>query len=232
MGRLVPTIRTVATDYEMCKAIIVAWKELYNEIPKKQSVCIIMAQHMLETGGNACWSWNIANIKYVAANGDVDYCVLKGVWEMVNGKRVELSPNDPGSWFRAFNTLDEGTKFYLQFLNGRRYKTAWNAIVAGDPAQFVHLLHVAGYFTAPEADYLKAELIYYNKYMRGDLYEKALQEIEANQDIVNEPVEPIVHPMPDTATLRPSYDTSFDNDEPLKLTKWQSVQNFFFKLFK
>src|ERR1700745_3607920 len=118
-GKLVPTVRTSCTDTELCKAFILVWQKLFNEIPKKASIGVIVAQHDLETGsGNSCWNWNLGNIKYVAANGAVDYCALHGVWEIVNGKRIELQSTDPGSWFRSFPTLKEGIVFYIEFING------------------------------------------------------------------------------------------------------------------
>lgn len=208
---LVPTVRTSFTNKDFAKSLIYSWQKLYNTTPSKQSICIILAQHQLETGGNNCWNYNTANIKYTAANGNVDYCSLKGVWEMVNGVRVELKPTDPGSWFRSFPTLDAGAEFYLQFISGNRYKSAWQAVVNGDVVNFVHLLKMHGYFTADESTYLKGVEYNYNADMKQTFYEDALAELNPTsfieptqsdeqkvaQDVSNDPA-PINEPVSTT----------------------------------
>lgn len=220
---LVPTIRTVCTPEELCRSIITAWKKLFNNsIPSKKSVCIIMAQHQIETGGNQCWNWNIANCKYVAANGNVDYCALNGVWEMVNGKRVELQPTDPGSWFRSFPTLDDGAVFYLEFISGSRYESAWKAVQAGDPAQFSHLLKVHGYYTADETQYTAGLVAHFNVFMKMTTYEQVVIPRPSIPSVVPPPVEPVVPPPLPDPTLPipslPSIDVVLDPEPNIVIT--------------
>lgn len=228
MGQLVPTIRTVCTEKDLCKAFIKGWQKLYNSTPSKNSIGVIVAQHNLETGSSTmCWSWNLGNVKYNHTLGDdnIKYCVLNGVFEYINGQRITLSPTDPGSWFRAFDTLDEGVEFYLKFLANGRYKKAWEAVITGDPASFTHLLKMASYYTAPESDYLKAEMSFFNQFMKSQSYELALNEL--NAPVVTFP---IVHPEVDLTPSSPQETV----DVPLtpEPTRMQKVSNFFSGLFK
>ncbi len=178
---LVPTVRTICTQQELIKALIKSWQDLFQNTPSKASICIILAQHQIETGNYACWNWNLCNVKYVAFNGDVDYCALKGVWEIINGVRVELPPENPGSWFRSFKSLAEGSDFYLKFLSNGRYKAAWDAVIEGNPQKFSHLLKVAGFYTADEATYTRAVAAYFNKFMQDSTYDKIVE----NPKIIN-----------------------------------------------
>ena len=175
---LVPTIRTICTDDELCRSLIIAWQKLFNVIPSKRSICIVMAQHIIETGNNDCWNWNICNVKYVVANGNVDYCALNGVFEIVNGVRIELPSTNPGAWFRSFSTLDDGVSFYLQFISGKRYQQSWQAVMQGNPSLFAHLLKLQGYYTANETTYTN-ELVYeFNHFMNTGIFERALAEAQ------------------------------------------------------
>jgi flagellar protein FlgJ len=91
--------------------------------------------------------------------------MLKNVWEIIGGKKVIFQPPHQATWFRAFPTLADGVAHHLDFLRNHRYKASWSAVDAGNPAAFAHLLKVAGYYTAPEADYIKLMNVYFNKFM-------------------------------------------------------------------
>jgi hypothetical protein len=148
------------------------------------------------------WNNNIGNVKFVPkANPDLDngvtYMMLANVWEVVNGKKVIFQPPSPVTWFRAFETLADGIAFQLGFLRNYRYKKAWTAVESGDPAEFAHLLRLAGYYTAPEADYVKLMNYHFNNYMKTNFYEKAVAKLVTP---VPEPViepEPIPEPVPE-----------------------------------
>lgn len=172
----VPTVRTNFQVEDFIKSLAKAWYQQYNVIPAKNQLAVIYAQWGLETGlGTFCWNNNIGNVKAVDIPGTViEYCALNGVWEIVNGKRITLSPEDPGAWFRSFPTLDLGVASHMDLLRNHRYKTAWTAVEAGDPAQFAHLLKQQGYYTAPEADYMRAMQYYYSKFMTGNIYEQVM----------------------------------------------------------
>ena len=73
------------------------------------------------------------------------------------------------------NDLDAGARAYIEFIaidttpnDGRanRFAEAWRAAdVHDDPAEFVHELHRAGYFTAPEASYTRGVVSLYRGYL-------------------------------------------------------------------
>lgn len=194
-AKLVPTVRTTYTQSQMIKAFVEAWKELYNKVPKKESIGVIWAQNALETGlTKAMWNNNVGNVKYFLNASDtesIQYCMLSNVWEMINGKKVTFQPPNPATWFRSFENLEKGVVFHFNFLKNNRYKDAWTAVESGDPALFAHLLKVKGYYTAAESDYVKAMKYYYNSYMTSKDYENAVAGLP-----ITDPVVVIVPPPP------------------------------------
>lgn len=75
---------------------------------------------------------------------------------------VWFYPSHPACCFRAFRTLDEGTADYFDMLR-KRFASAWPAVLAGDAAQFSHLLKVARYYTADESHYTRSLVSIYNE---------------------------------------------------------------------
>lgn len=186
---LVKTIKTPCTIKEFCKALIQSWFELYNQIPSKASIGVIISQWGIETGSGAhCYNYNFTNIKYNKSNGEVDYCALNGVWEIINGKRVEIPATDPGAWFRSFPTINDGAKFYLNFLKTSHFKTSWVAIEAGNVPQFATLLKSQNFYTAPLQDYINGMNRFFTPYMKSQDYENALSEI----NLATPPLQPWV----------------------------------------
>lgn len=242
---LVLTKKTACSNKDLCKALIECWQELYGSTPKKEAVGVIIAQHNLETGeGSYCWNWNLGNVKYTKAAGDVDYIALNGVWEIVNGKKVILTKDDPGSWFRAFSSLKEGTKFHLLFLKNNRYKSAWAYIENGDVAGFAKELKRKGYYTAAESSYIAGMMVHFNKYMKSKDYELSLEEIEKEQktsetkliekgEVIQVNDFEIVHPDVDMDIDDPNFEVLNSNNaenKPLKLTSLQQILNFIFQI--
>lgn len=201
---LVPAVKTVYTQSQLITGFIEGWKDLFNELPKKESIGVIYAQNALETGSTASmWQNNIGNVKFVASkNPDDDngktYMMLSNVWEIINGQKVIFQPPNPATWFMAFPTLKDGIMFHLDFLKNHRYKSAWSAIEAGDPAQFAHLLKVQRYYTAPEADYVKAMNIYFKKFMADPTFEQVIAQYAPAVTPAPTPVvqPPVVTPPP------------------------------------
>lgn len=184
-AKLVPVVRTTYTKVQLIQGFIEGWVQLYGQLPRKESIAVIYAQNCIETGGTAAmWNNNIGNIKFVpSSDPDQDlgkeYMMLKNVWEIVNGKRVTFQPPHPATWFRSFPTLAEGIAFHYDFLRNRpRYKAAWGAVEKGDPALFSHLLRVGGYYTAPEEDYTKAVVAYFNRFMKDNIFETVIQVLQ------------------------------------------------------
>jgi hypothetical protein len=205
----VPTVRTNFSKVDFVKSLIKAWYRNYNVPPTKPQIGVIFAQWALETGsGTYCWNNNVGNVKAVdSPNATIEYCALHGVWEIVNGKKVILSPEHPGAWFRSFRTLDEGVEFHMGLLRNRRYKIAWTAVEQGDPALFAKLLKQQGYYTAPEADYVRAMQYHFLRFMRDGLYETAMQQAAMEMypvptPIEYKPVDLITHPVQEDVVER------------------------------
>jgi hypothetical protein len=214
-AKLVPTVRTSYTEGQLIEGFVAGWQQQFNEIPSKQSIGVLYAQDALETGTTIdMWNNNIGNVKYVAsanpaADTGIEYMMLANVWEMVNGQKVVYQPPSPVTWFRAFDTLASGIAFQLDFLKNHRYKAAWAAVLSGDPAGFAHLLKVAGYYSAPEADYVKLMNYYFNKYMATNYYELAAAKLQpapvsftVDPTPPSDPTPPVV-PIPPVAPVPP-----------------------------
>lgn len=166
---------TPVSKEEVLKALYDAWIHLFGVTPKKESVWVLASQWALETGyGKSMWCYNLGNVKSTEGDGH-DYCyfacneILKtAVADAIAAKNPGIAkvtkyrdngtaiiwfyPKHPGCRFRAFNTLLEGCIDYIGLLN-KRFSKSWPAVLAGDPAQFSHLLRVQGYYTADEASY-------------------------------------------------------------------------------
>lgn len=181
---LVPTTKTSYNASQMVAGFIKGWQNVFNEIPKKESVGVIWAQNAIETGStSSMWNNNIGNVKYSPSknpedDNDVKYMMLSNVWEIINGKKVIFQPPHEATWFRAFDTLEDGVGFHLNFLKNKRYKNSWAAVEAGDPVQFAHLLKVAKYYTAPEEDYAKAMKSQFQKFMKDNTFEEVVKALE------------------------------------------------------
>ena len=64
-------------------------------------------------------------------------------------------PPHPVCCFRAFRTLEDGAKDYLEILK-KQFGSSWPFVIAGDTAGFSHALKLKGYYTADESHYTKA----------------------------------------------------------------------------
>ena len=70
------TTRTIAALSDMVKVLPQAWTSL-----TQNGARLLTAQHMVETGSQNCWNWNLGNIK--APTADVPHMYLMGVWECI-----------------------------------------------------------------------------------------------------------------------------------------------------
>jgi hypothetical protein len=148
--RLPPDI-TKVTAGEMIAALGEGWQGLFGETPKQESVFVLVAQWALETGwGKGMHAYNVGNIKSVEGDGeDFTYFTCD---EYIGGKHVWFSPDSPACRFRAYKTLALGALDYLKTVS-QRYAASWTAVIAGDPAQYAHMLKMQKYYTGSEADY-------------------------------------------------------------------------------
>ena len=155
----------------------------------------LWAQYMIETGGSACWNWNVGNRK--AVDGQPFYC-LRGTWEGVapaeaqrliaSGEAsadpsadhahavgpgrvsVVFEPPHPATRFRAYASLDEAMAEHLVSLAKRRYASAWPAVLAGDVDAFASKLRERGYFTASAQAYANGMRPAFRMFVESDAF--------------------------------------------------------------
>jgi hypothetical protein len=176
----VPIKRTVCTPRQYAQAFIKAWHGLgYHEPPTKAQCGVLYAQWMVETGGAACWNWNIGNVKISQSQADagLPWIDLPGTWEIIAGKRVTLPEGHPGRRFRAFGSLDQAMTEHLAFLRSKRYAPSWPAVEAGDPDAFAWALKNQGYYTAPVESYSRLMREMHAKWMKSPAFDDAAEEM-------------------------------------------------------
>lgn len=229
MLKRVTTIKTYASSDDMAKAFIEAWIKLFGTTPRKESIAVLYAHNYLETGGNNYfWNWNIGNIKAIDAVGkEVEYMELANTWE-IDSKGVKhiYQPPHPQTWFRSFNSLEDGVLFYMNFLRNNRYKVAWAAVEQGNPKLFAQLLKRQGYYTASVDSYIKLMIIGFNRFMSLSIYENTIDKLRANAP---EEKFPIIHPMPDSASLHEIGVDPATNELLVAPTIWNKFKSFFGK---
>ena len=204
---------TPISSQDMVYNLANAWNYLYNEIPKKESITVLLSQSSLECGQGYkfCHNYNYGNAKSIDGDG-FDYVFYKcneilkvnvakallttmdkdGGTATITGVRsdglcnVDFYPKHKYCRFRAFNSAQEGAVYYLGMLHNR-FKYAWPAVLNGDPASFVHSLKKMGYFTADEAPYTKAVVSLFNQFQKleFDPDKIGLFTEQAKQNILN-----------------------------------------------
>lgn len=226
----VETKQTKFSLQEMTYAFIKAWIALFEEFPTKQNIGVIFAQWSLESGqGKYCWNFNIGNIKAVDVPGkEIKYIALNNVWEIINSKKVILDKENPGAWFRAFDSLEEGVIDHFKFLSGKRWKFAWSAVLAGDPVDFAVKLKQQRYYTAPVEDYIKGLSFYFNQFIKSDMFEKSIKQIQ-DEYKNSKPEKPLPH-FPIIIDLDTA-NNSNDLDKPIQLTLWQRLKTLIANIF-
>lgn len=172
--------RTRTSADELIYALREVWTEMLGEVPGVDSLAVLASHWALETGrGKSMVAFNVGNFKSVEGDGR-DYTFFT-TWELVNPTlalsicanstaekpcrvlgpgdhgltRVEFSPGHPACRFRAYKTLEDGTKDYLRSLKNR-FKDSWPAVRMGDPKMFALLLKRQGYYTASLESYTAA----------------------------------------------------------------------------
>ena len=172
--RELPDKLTKCTAADLVWALWRAWIQLFGAPPKPKSIWVLAAQWALETGwGKSCHCWNLGNRKHV--DGDGRCFTFYRCNEIIGGKVVWFDPPSPGCCFCAFQSLDEGALDYLAFL-ARRYAVAWQSVLDGDPAGFVHAIKLRGYFTAAEGPYRDAVVSIWGSFSRLPIDYSAMQQ--------------------------------------------------------
>lgn len=202
----VPVVRTPFSRRSFARALILAWRRIIGATPTKEAAGVIFAHYRFETGdGGYCWNYNIGNCKctQTMARAGVPYMMLADTWEIVGGKKVLFQPPHPATWFRAFESLDEGMTEHFKLLRNERYASCWPSVEAGDPVAFAYDLKKNGYYTGSEAQYAVGLRAGHGIWMKDPAFDDALADVEAIHDadtqpslpIPNEPTPfPIVHP--------------------------------------
>ncbi len=189
----VPVTRTVVSMRDYARAVLRAWHTVGTGLPAKASVAVLWSQHMIETGGAACWGWNIGNSKHVPGDG-YDFHMLKGTWEGVSKGMADaliakglatldtnpshikavaprtcvvFQPPHPATWFRAYASLDEAMQSHLSLLK-KRFGPCWPFVEMGDYRGFAFALK-AGRDGKPDTadDYFTANASAYAQGMAG-----------------------------------------------------------------
>jgi hypothetical protein len=161
---------TLVSKDGLIKALWRAWVTLFHEVPKKESIWLLMAQVALETGWmDHCKCYNLGNVKSREGDG-FDYCYFacneilpKAIAEKyasqspdtakitqyrTDGKAIIwFYPDHPGCRFRAFHSLTEGAIDHINLVH-KRFSKAWPAVLSGDPKTYCSQLKSQGYFTA------------------------------------------------------------------------------------
>ncbi len=189
----------------------------------KESVGVLWSQFCAETGkGVYCWNWNLGNVKHVQGDGH-DYVSLKGVWEGVTPTQAEkliatgnwlpdpsadhakavgpgmvsvmATANNSATWFRAFESLNDGMSAHVSFLSSTRWLPAWQAVLSGDLVLFSKRLKAAGYYSASEASYTKQLHEHFVEYMATTQWEQAIALLkDEGASAADWPDQPIIHP--------------------------------------
>jgi len=218
---------------DVFNSLWIAWLNLFNNPPKKESILCLLAQSALETNRwKSIHCYNFGNIKSRDGDGR-DYTFfacneimpLKMAQDYVSkspslakitsirndGKAIVwFYPEHPACRFRAFKTINEGAIDYLSFLQ-TKYKKAWNAILDGDVCKFSHELKINGYYTADESSYTKGLKSLFDEFSKLPIDIDTLPILSSVQ---TEQLQNLV-----TLTLQESYsdsseNSSSNNDEP------------------
>jgi hypothetical protein len=210
MRELKPTVRTQITQIDFLTAM-----QAVDPTLSREACGILWAQSSFETGNfKSMYCNNLGNIKL--GNVDEPYFALEGCWEIIQGKKVIIPTSNPGSWFRAFDTLKEGMIFYLGFLK-RRYGTAYTAALSGDPTLFVHNLKMHGYFTGDEAAYTRNVVYLYNHFMATTKPGSSIEAPAENPPLPEQDAPIVILPKVDLGKNEDILKDLEETDAPLKL---------------
>lgn len=222
-GTLHPTERTLVSNKDFIKSLIKEWNKMFGELPSKETVCVVYAKYMIETGGKNIWNYNFGNIKKSLTDNHQDgYVMLSGVWEIINGKRVVFPKEHPQSYFRWYPNLDAAMHDYLILISSPRYKTSFAALKTGSPAQYAQALKNAGYYTASVESYTAGVVLFFNKIMYSPDYNLAL--LEVNQELNSN-----FAAAPETGPIQPIETLPIEKtkEEPAKQTWFGKITSVF-----
>jgi len=171
----IPPEKLSITEAEGTYALREGWKKLYKKYPSDNSLAILWAQVVLETGrfkvgfhngnfGNIKKRW--PNPKY-GITDDGHYFTMFRAGEVLNGRHQMFDPPHKQTHFRAYESIIDGAEDYIKFVSQKaRYKKAWAELIKGDPKAYSHELKVAGYYTANEERYTNGVVRLFEEFLK------------------------------------------------------------------
>jgi hypothetical protein len=162
----IPAAKTPVTPQQAYQALQGAWVDRFDAAPRPDSLLCLLAQWALETGrGQSMWCFNMGNVKGRPDGSDGRSWCYFACDEVIDGHVKWFYPDDPACCFRAFESLEDGARDYLDEL-WHRFQKSWGAVVSGDPAMFAHQLKLQGYYTASEAQYTRTLVALFQEFAR------------------------------------------------------------------
>lgn len=173
-------VKTPMTFEEAHDCMVWALKTHIGSDPTHEVLALALAKTALETGRwSSIWNGNWGNVKADDTYAGMFTCITLNEVLVRGGKPVtvwfapegELSdapskggqlitaplavpPGHPQTRLRAFANNYDGVDQYVDFVANGHYKKAWAALLTGNAMAYVHALKLAGYFTAPESEYV------------------------------------------------------------------------------
>lgn len=168
VNQQVPKKNTPVSEAELTRSFMDAARELFDVQLTKPQLAILVAQNNLETGGRkAMWNYNIGNITH--ASDTFDYFMGGDKTKDKTGKWVPTTLK-----FRAYPTLIDGVKDYLNNLHRRGAGGVWNSILKADPVAFSKALKSTKYYEADEKDYSRGMVAGVKAFNEKTSYEDAV----------------------------------------------------------
>jgi hypothetical protein len=147
-AQLVAAVRTRLDSGQASAALGDAYRNVFGEAPRPETLKILTAQWAHETGnGASMFNYNFGGIKGASPEG---LSVAQRTREGFGANEQTIVDN-----FRAYRTAEDGATDYVRLL-ARRFPAALDAARAGDPQGFVRALKASGYFTGSEVAYTRS----------------------------------------------------------------------------
>ena len=163
---------TDVSQENVIDAIVTVWQEKFGKLPFKEQVAILLAQISLETGNmKRMYNFNVGNIT-TDGKSHKYYDDLTTKEQVAPGQYQYLNLK-----YRAYPTLLDGVKDYINFLSSSKRASAWNYIENPDPVSYSKALKDLGYYTADEIRYTKPLVSLFETFSKSKKLDK-LQEMK------------------------------------------------------
>ncbi len=177
LATYVTPVRTPISFERAAAALRWALKCQTGATTSEPVLALALAKTALETGRwTQIWGSNFGNVKAGESYSGMFTCITLN--EVIGGRIVWFAPEGeltaapsrggritgetwpvpdghPQTRLRVHANEFDGADNYVQFVAGGRYASAWQRLLVGDAAGYVHELKAHGYFTADEAVYAK-----------------------------------------------------------------------------